>query len=72
MKTETTAKADFNEKYLAAVDLGSSKTALIVALVRGDTPHIVHYKEKPSEGIQSSQVFIPMKSGRWCPTPRRS
>ena len=62
MKTETTAKADFNEKYLAAVDLGSSKTALIVALVRGDTPHIVYYKEKPSEGIQSSQVFIPMKT----------
>jgi len=52
----------FDEKYLAAVDLGTAKIGLCVALLQGDALHVVYYKEFPSEGVQSSQVLIPMKT----------
>lgn len=50
------------ERYLAAVDLGSSKLALSVAKVTGDNVQIVYYKERPSEGIRYSLVYNPKKA----------
>lgn len=52
----------FDEKYIAAIDLGSSKIGLCVALMQGQDLHIVYYKETPSAGIQSSTIFIPMQT----------
>ena len=51
-----------DEKYIAAVDLGSSKIALCVAKVSGDDVQIVYYKEHPSDGIRGSIVTNPMKA----------
>lgn len=45
------------ERYIVAVDLGSSKMALSVALVNGDDVQILYYKERPSEGIRYSSVL---------------
>ena len=59
---EAKKEISFDEKYIAAIDLGSSKIALCVALVQGKDPHIVFYKEAPSAGIQASTIFIPMKT----------
>ena len=50
------------ERYIAAVDLGSSKLALSVAKVTGDNVQIVYYKERPSEGIRYSLVYNPKKA----------
>ena len=52
----------YDEKYIAAIDLGSSKIGVCVALVQGKEIHIVYYKETPSEGIQASTIFIPMRT----------
>ena len=54
----------FEEKYLAAIDLGSSKIGICVARVQERDVHIVHYREIPSEGIQSSAIYIPMLTGK--------
>ena len=48
-----------DERYVAAVDLGSSAIRLCVACVRGEEVEIVHYGEKESAGIRSSLVFNP-------------
>ena len=50
------------EKYIASIDLGSSKFGLCVARVNGDDVQIVYYKETPSEGIRSSLIANPMKA----------
>ena len=50
---------DMDEKYVAAVDLGSSTVRLCVACIRGDEVQVVHYGEKKSQGIRSSLVFNP-------------
>lgn len=54
----------FDEKYLAAIDLGSSKIGICVARVQDRDVHIVHYRETPSEGIQSSAIYIPMLTAK--------
>ena len=54
----------FEEKYLAAIDLGSSKIGICVAHVQEHDVHIVHYREIPSEGIQSSAIYIPMLTAK--------
>lgn len=54
----------FDEKYLAAIDLGSSKIGICVARVQERDVHIVHYREIPSEGIQSSAIYIPMLTAK--------
>lgn len=48
--------AEFTEQHIVAVDLGSSKIALIVARAIGDDIQIVYYKEASSAGIIQSQV----------------
>ena len=50
------------EKYIASIDLGSSKFGLCVARVNGDDVQIVYYKETPSDGIKASIITNPMKA----------
>ena len=50
------------ERYIATVDLGSSKLALCVAKVTGDNIQILYYRERPSAGIRYSRVFNPKKA----------
>ena len=48
---------EIQDRYIVAVDLGTSKIALTVAKVEGENVQIVYYKETPSEGIRNSGVF---------------
>ena len=50
---------DMDERYVAAVDLGSSTVRLCVACIRGDEVEVVHYGERVSAGIRTSLVFNP-------------
>ena len=50
-----------DERYIAAVDLGTSKIALSVAWVEGNDVQILYYDEEPSDGIRYSYVFNPLK-----------
>ena len=50
------------EKYIASIDLGSSKFGLCVAKVSGNDVQIVYYKETPSDGIRASFISNPMKA----------
>ena len=52
------------EKYIASIDLGSSKFGLCVARITGDDVQIVYYKETPSEGIRASLIANPMKASQ--------
>ncbi len=47
------------ERYIAAVDLGSSKIALSVARIEGKDIQIHYYKEVPSEGMLLGTVSNP-------------
>ena len=44
------------EKHIVAIDLGTSKMAIIVAKVCGSNVQVVYYKETPSYGIKYSGV----------------
>ncbi|MBQ9173851.1 MAG: cell division protein FtsA [Bacteroidales bacterium] len=50
------------ERYIAAVDLGSSKIALTVAKISGEDVQILYYRERPSDGIRNSAVFNPQRA----------
>ena len=50
------------ERYIASIDLGSSKFGLCVARVCQDDVQIVYYKETPSDGIRASIIANPMKA----------
>lgn len=50
------------ERYIATVDLGSSKIALCVAKVTGDDTQIIYFRETPSDGIRYSCVFNPKRA----------
>lgn len=52
---------DMDERYIAAVDLGTSKIALSVAKVEGNDVQILYYDEVPSNGIRYSGIFNPAK-----------
>lgn len=54
-------KIDMEERYIAAVDLGTSKIALTIAKVSGYDVQVVYYKETPSLGVRYSYVLIPGK-----------
>ena len=51
-----------DERYIASVDLGSSKIAVSVAEIDGNNVQIVYYKEIPSQGVRNSVVFNPEKA----------
>ena len=42
------------ERYIASIDLGTSKLGLCVARVKGDDVQVVYYKETPSDGIRAA------------------
>lgn len=48
---------EIQDRYIVAVDLGTSKIAVTVAKVNGENTEIVYYRETPSEGIRNSSVF---------------
>jgi len=50
------------ERYIAAVDLGSSKVALSVAQVTGEDVQIIYFAQKPSDGIRHGCVFNPTRA----------
>ena len=50
------------ERYIAAVDLGTSKTALAVARVEGEDVQVIYYKERPSAGVRYGYVFNPQRA----------
>ena len=50
------------ERYIATVDLGTSKLALCVAKVVGENVQIIYYKERPSDGIRYNCVFNPRRA----------
>ena len=58
--TDSKNNISFDEKYLAAIDLGTAKIGICVAKVQERDIHIVYYNEIPSEGIQSSAIYIPL------------
>ncbi len=49
------------DRYIAAVDFGSSKVALSVAKVDGDDVQVIYYKEEPSDGVRYSCVVHPRR-----------
>ena len=51
-----------DDRYIAAVDLGTSKIAVTVAQVSGKGVQMLYYRETPSEGIRNSYVFNPQKA----------
>ena len=49
------------ERYIASVDLGTSKLAVCVARIQDQNVEVISYKESPSLGIRYSYVLIPGK-----------
>lgn len=49
------------ERYIAAIDLGTSKLGVCVASIRNQNVQIIYYKESPSAGIRNSCVTVPGK-----------
>ena len=45
------------DKYIVAIDLGTSKIALTVAKVEGNDVQVIYYKESPSAGIKYSGIY---------------
>lgn len=50
------------ERYIATVDLGTSKIALAVARVSGDDAEILYYKTTPSDGVRYGCIYNPTKA----------
>lgn len=50
------------ERYIASVDLGTSKIAVAVARVTGNDVQVVYYGEEPSAGIRYGYIFNPLKA----------
>ncbi len=50
------------ERYITAIDLGSSKIALTVAKVTGNNVQVVYHSQRPSQGIRNSVVVNPRKA----------
>ncbi len=51
-----------DERYIAAVDLGTSKIAVTVAQVTDRGVQMLYYHETPSDGIRNSYVYNPQKT----------
>lgn len=47
------------ERYIASLDLGTSKFALAVARINGDDVQVLFYREAPSAGVRDSAVWNP-------------
>jgi len=53
-----------DERYIAAIDLGTSKIAVTVAQVNEKGVQIIYYRESPSDGIRNSYVINPQKASQ--------
>ncbi len=51
------------ERYITAIDLGTSKIALAVAIIEGDSIRVIYSKETPSDGVRYSRVVNPARAG---------
>ena len=49
------------ERYIASVDLGTSKMAVCVARIQDQDVQVIYYRETPSQGIRNSYVNNPGK-----------
>ena len=45
------------DKYIVAIDLGTSKIALTVSKIEGNDVQVIYYKESPSAGIRYSGIY---------------
>ncbi len=52
-----------DERYIMAIDLGTSKIALTVAKIEGENIQIIYNRETPSDGIRYSRVNNPARAG---------
>lgn len=52
------------DRYLVAIDLGSSKLAITIARVDGNNVQVVYYSEHESEGVEKSSIFNETKLAR--------
>lgn len=52
------------DRYLVAIDLGSSKLAITVARTEGNNVHVVYYHEHESEGVDKSAILNEAKLTR--------
>ena len=52
-----------DERYIAAIDLGSARISLGVAQVQGDNTQIIYFDSVPSEGVRTGAVFNPQRCG---------
>lgn len=50
------------DRYIATVDLGTSKIALAVAKITGEDVQILYYRETPSDGVRYGRIFNPTKA----------
>lgn len=50
-----------DERYIASIDLGTSKIAVTVAQVNNQDVQVIYYKERPSQGIRNTMIFNPKK-----------
>ena len=50
------------QRYIAAIDLGTSKIALAIARLSGENVEVIYYSETPSDGIYYSVVRNPKKA----------
>lgn len=50
------------EKYIAAIDMGTANITLTVARINGDDVQILYYKKHKSDGIRNSAVYNPQKA----------
>ena len=50
-----------DERYIAAIDLGSARISLGVAQVQGDNTQIIYFDSVPSEGVRTGAVFNPQR-----------
>lgn len=51
-----------NERYIASIDLGTSKVALCVAKIEDSACEIIYNAQKPSDGIRHGRVFNPTRA----------
>ena len=50
------------EKYIAAIDMGSAFITLTVAKISGEDIQILYYKKHKADGIRNSAVYNPQKA----------
>ena len=53
-----------DDRHIVAIDLGTSKIAITVAIVNGDDIQIIYYKEGESDGIRASAIFNPARASK--------